>query len=373
VRAVYRTPYKTLIDGSFMVTPRSITLAALVSGGLALGGCGASQSVATQEALDAMTMRVEELERSNGRARTQIQDMEERIFLLQDRVEAHRIALGRRNAAEPARSSVHIGPQSNTSTRRANQTPTSSAPPPPFPDIDPITMPDLPVERVVPETRHQPQGAPVARAHVEDEGEEVVINMDVYHQRFAHETSLPSSGRTPSAQPRTSSGAYAPVDVGGARLPVPQNVPPMGAGIPPAHADSVSARTSGGHGGESPLATYQRALDEFNRAEYIVALASLNEFIRTDPQDDYMDNAFFWIGECYYGMGQYSEALGYFQRVVSDYPDGNKVPDSLLKIALTYERLENVSSAREVLAVLVETYPTTDAARRASERLRALQ
>jgi TolA-binding protein len=51
------------------------------------------------------------------------------------------------------------------------------------------------------------------------------------------------------------------------------------------------------------------------------------------------------------------------------FPDGNKVPDSLLKIGLSYEQLDNRRRASQVLSDLVESYPTSDAARRAEEHL----
>jgi tol-pal system protein YbgF len=136
---------------------------------------------------------------------------------------------------------------------------------------------------------------------------------------------------------------------------------------------SASPRSAPPASNQSGLAIYRRALDEFNGGEYERSIESLREFIASGPEDDYMDNALFWLGECHYGLGRYQDALASFQQVVSSYPDGNKVPDSLLKVALTYERLSNDSSAREVLSVLVDTYPSTDAARRAEERLRALQ
>ena len=41
--------------------------------------------------------------------------------------------------------------------------------------------------------------------------------------------------------------------------------------------------------------------------------------------------------------------------------------------ALTHERLANLSRAHEILTTLVETYPTTDAAERARQRLRDLE
>jgi tol-pal system protein YbgF len=192
--------------------------------------------------------------------------------------------------------------------------------------------------------------------------EEVVIDQAAFDARFGTETAsaapAPSSSRSPSVTPTRR--AQPPVDVGSHRLPTSD-----GDDNRPVRPDDRDSQT--------PLAVYQQAVEEFNSAQYAEALSSLNTFVASGPEADYMDNALFWMGECLYGLGRYSEALGFFQRVVSEYPDGNKVPDSLLKEALTYERLDNAPRAREILATLVETYPTTDAADRAQQRLRDLE
>ena len=193
--------------------------------------------------------------------------------------------------------------------------------------------------------------------------EEVVIDQAAFDARFGQETASAAPPRQRSSSSPTPRTAQPPVDVGSHRLPTSSD------DNRPVRPTASASSNSGG----SPREVYDRAVDQFNQAEYADALSSLNEFVLTGPEPDYMDNALFWMGECLYGLGRYTEALGFFQRVVSEYPDGNKVPDSLLKEALTYERLENDSRAREILATLVETYPTTDAADRARQRLRDLQ
>ena len=118
-----------------------------------------------------------------------------------------------------------------------------------------------------------------------------------------------------------------------------------------------------------PLSLYQTSLRQFNEGSYEEALEGFQFFLDSGPSADLADNALYWIGECYYARGQYDLALATFQQVVAEYPDGNKIPDSLLKIGLTYERLNDLNQATEVLSSLIETYPLTDAARRATQRL----
>ena len=325
-----------------------------VASALVLSACGAQDAVSIDD-FEELQARLEDMERTNGRLHIRLQDTEERLFLLQDRVEANRINMGRRDTQSIQRL------RAERPTGRY-ESPVTSAAPPPRMDVDPL-VPNLPVQRLGPDS-----------VVVEEEMEEVVIDQAEFDARFAHETAsaAPTRERSSSSSSPTPRRAQPPVDVGSHRLPTSDddNRP-----VRPSNSSSNSvaaSRTTNG-GSSSPREIYERAVEQFNSAEYAEALSSLNQFVLTGPEPDYMDNALFWMGECLYGLGRYTEALGFFQRVVSEYPDGNKVPDSLLKEALTYERLQNDSRAREILATLVETYPTTDAADRAQQRLRDLE
>lgn len=350
-----------------MRVPNRFRLSSLALGTIATGivACGAPQGVTTEE-LVLLQNRVVQLEREAGSSRVQIEEMEERIFLLQDRVDAARVTAGRRHDAEYVRSVVTIGAGSSRPPQALN-----AAAPPPFPQVDPLAVPSLPVQRIGPAASGA--AAPTSAdpfAEAWDAEPEVVITNETLAARYGSEPDASfGASRTTARSAGSARVAQPPVDVGSATLsvvPLPQQgtraAAPVAAPTPVPVSSSTSARAS-----------YDRALDQFNNGQYAEALQSLTTFVDSAPAPDYMDNALFWMGECYYGLGRYNDALGYFQRVVSEYPDGNKVPDSLLKVALSYERLNNVASAREVLSVVTDTYPSTDAARRARERLQSIQ
>lgn len=356
-----------VLRGRFSV----VALAAF--GVLGSSACASSASFVTRDEYVALQERVEDVERTNGRLRIQLRDAEDKIYLLEDRVESARI-----NALRTP--GVWVDPRQRAVQRppAGTQTPITSAPspvfrspvtqagPPPNPHIDPLAPPsDLPVVSAAPAVA----AATRAETSAPDEGyevEEAVIDMARYEERFGGE---PGGARPASSSSRSSATvatrtAVPPVDVGGHRLPVSGDSDNRVVRAEP--ADPVEE-------GRSSREVYEAAIEQFNRAEYPAALASLDSFMGMNPAVDYMDNALFWTGECYYGLGQYAQALSYFQRVVSEFPNGNKVPDSMLKIALTHERLDDPNAAREALQRVVDVYPTTPAAERAAERLRALQ
>jgi len=57
--------------------------------------------------------------------------------------------------------------------------------------------------------------------------------------------------------------------------------------------------------------------------------------------------------------------LSYFQRVLFEYPRGNKVPDATLKIALSYISLKQYNEGCRVLNDLIYRYPNSEPARKA--------
>ena len=315
-----------------------------------------------------------ELERSNGRYRVRIEELEERVFLLQDRVEAARLTLERQRTGTPNHD-IHLpGTGYPQPSARGSASSGDFFPQLPVVTLDPA-RPQPPVARratpapVAPAPQvaiATPEAAPNAN------GPEVVVDEGFYQKWLA--TNGSRDARTPAKTTTMGGGgggqrkALPPVVTNGDRLPaVTQDAAPVAA-----RATAETAPAAAPLDG-SPLVLYRTSLDAFNQGRYADAKAGLQKFVASGPADDYLDNAYFWLGECAYGEGRYDDALGLFQKVVSEYADGNKVPDALLKVALSYERLQQLDRTKEVLAQLAATYPSTDAARRATERMRALQ
>ena len=122
----------------------------------------------------------------------------------------------------------------------------------------------------------------------------------------------------------------------------------------------------------SPMIFYQEGIDLYRQGNFDGARAKFDKFLATKPDASYVDNALYWIGECFYGQGLYHEAATYFHRVIQEYPNENKVPDALLKVSLTYQKLGKLDSAREMLKYLIDAFPGTEAARVGKEKYQSL-
>lgn len=329
----------------------------------------------TPEEVNGMKDRVAELERSNGRYRVRIEELEERVFLLQDRVEAARLSLERQRSGQPTRDIQIPGPGYPQPVARASVSAPDYMPQLPVVTIDPARPEPAPVRRAATPLPPVPQvakAAPAAPVADNANGAEVVVDEGFYQKWLAQNGSR--DPRTPAKTTAMGGGggggprkALPPVVTNGDRLPAAE--PTAEAVVAKATPEPVAVPAADA----SPLVLYRTSLDAFNQGRYADAKAGLEKFVASGPAEDYLDNAYFWLGECAYGEGRYADALSLFQKVVSEYADGNKVPDALLKVALSYERLQQLDRTKEVLGQLAATYPSTDAARRATERMRALQ
>ena len=137
--------------------------------------------------------------------------------------------------------------------------------------------------------------------------------------------------------------------------------------LPSSGSPSLEEKTPSGSS-VSPMPFYQEGIDLYRQGNFVEARARFEKFLAAKPEESYIDNALYWIGECVYGEGLYHEAANYFHRIVQEYPKANKVPDALLKVSLTYQKLGKMDSAREMLRYLMEAFPGTEAARIGKEK-----
>ena len=138
---------------------------------------------------------------------------------------------------------------------------------------------------------------------------------------------------------------------------------------PPAHNIAV---TGEGAAPAQPPALYKRALESLRAGHHAEATAGFREFLRLYPGHDFADNAQYWLGETYYDQKDYPAAVREFRRVIERYPQGNKVPDALLKLGFCHLAIGSNQAGRETLEQIIRTYPQHEAAGRASARLSEL-
>ena len=110
---------------------------------------------------------------------------------------------------------------------------------------------------------------------------------------------------------------------------------------------------------DSARQLYDRIMEEFKHRDYEAALAGFRFFLEIHGQTSLAANAQYWVGECQYRMGRYSEALKSFYHVVSYYPLSPKLAASTLKIGYTYSKLNDQEKARMMYERVIELYPNS--------------
>jgi tol-pal system protein YbgF len=136
---------------------------------------------------------------------------------------------------------------------------------------------------------------------------------------------------------------------------------------PPLHAPAERSAPA-----VEPLALYRAAYDDLRAGHHDAAERGFREFVKRFPRHDYADNAQYWLGETFYDRKLYERAAPEFRAVVTRWPTANKAPDALLKLAYCLLAGGDARKARTLLREVPATYPHTDAARLAEERLAQL-
>lgn len=117
---------------------------------------------------------------------------------------------------------------------------------------------------------------------------------------------------------------------------------------------------------------YDDAWRLVERKDYRAAIPRLREFLKKHSNSGLADNAQYWLGECYYGLKEYDQAILEFDAVRRKYPKGDKVPAALLKQGFAFAELGDKVDARLILQELVDRFPQSEEAGRAKQRLKTL-
>ena len=163
-------------------------------------------------------------------------------------------------------------------------------------------------------------------------------------------------------------------------------VPPVGspsAGVAPVGVAKVSASSSplvedGATVAEVTPPTGPDPEAEFNEALQVLreerqfprARLLFTRFFSKNPTHELADDAQYWIGESYFRERNFERAILAFNKVQVDYANGDKAPDALLKEALSFLRLGDKASARELFERVAKKYPHSEAGRTALEQLK---
>ena len=118
---------------------------------------------------------------------------------------------------------------------------------------------------------------------------------------------------------------------------------------------------------------FEAALTLFRAGNFADAHAGFEGFSKQYPKSGYSPSVLFWLGNAQYATRAYKEAIGNFKALLSSAPNHARAPEAALSIANCQVELKETKGARKTLEDLVRSYPQSEAALAAKERLLRLK
>lgn len=118
---------------------------------------------------------------------------------------------------------------------------------------------------------------------------------------------------------------------------------------------------------------YDEAVAPMRNGDFNGSAQLLIAFMKRYPASGFNDSARFWLGNAQYGKREYKDAITSFRSFVAGAPDHPRAPEALLAIANCQLEMKDNKGARRTLEELVRTYPKSEAAQAAKERLVSLK
>ena len=87
---------------------------------------------------------------------------------------------------------------------------------------------------------------------------------------------------------------------------------------------------------------FEKAIKLLKQENFEAAIASYEEVIKISPQSPISQDAQYWIGQSYFRMGKYDQALTIFGQLLKDYPGSAIVPVTKLMLSRAQQEKESV-------------------------------
>ncbi len=114
---------------------------------------------------------------------------------------------------------------------------------------------------------------------------------------------------------------------------------------------------------------YEAAIGLVRRGDFADAVAALNAFLKRYTASGYTDSVRFWLGNAQYGKRDYKDAIATFKAFIAGSPDHPRAAEALLALGNCQVELKDNKAARRTFDDVVKSYPGTEAAQAAKERL----
>ncbi len=118
---------------------------------------------------------------------------------------------------------------------------------------------------------------------------------------------------------------------------------------------------------------YDAAMAQIRASDFVAASSSLAAFQQRYPSSGYNESVLYWLGNSQYARRDCKLAMTSFGRLIAIAPTHLRAPEAMLSIANCQSELKDAKSAKKTLEDLVKSYPSSEAAVAAKERLVAMK
>jgi tol-pal system protein YbgF len=119
--------------------------------------------------------------------------------------------------------------------------------------------------------------------------------------------------------------------------------------------------------------SYEDAMATMRTGDFDKATQSFNAFLKRWPASGYANSVRYWLGNAQYGARDYKGAITTFRTFLAAAPDHPRAPEAMLAVANCQVELKDTKGARKTLDDLMKTYPKSEAAGAARDRLSSLK
>jgi len=114
---------------------------------------------------------------------------------------------------------------------------------------------------------------------------------------------------------------------------------------------------------------YIEAYQAYQADQLEDAREKFQAILRNYPENEYSDNARFWIGESYYKEKNYEGSILAYEELLRKNTQSDKVPSAMLKQGLAFYELNDKKTGRIILEKLIERFPDSKEAALAKKKI----
>lgn len=121
------------------------------------------------------------------------------------------------------------------------------------------------------------------------------------------------------------------------------------------------------------MAVYSEIVGFYQTNNPIKLRSRLQSLTKKFPSSNYIDNALYLAGRQSMENQNYPEALRYFQKIISQYPQSNRVVAAQFAKAMTYKKMNLNPQAKKVLGEIRHRFPGSPESFRAESELKLVK